>query len=139
MAALNLSTLRHQLLPGSRLSLQLPLPSTSKLSQLQHPDRNRFDSFTQSRLSVPDFFADPPPCPSSHTTTPLSRLQVRIQIPPKPSSHILLFCSGDVSRRLHIFLLFWPVHLTQTMEERRIYLGSWFPRCWSIVMEDVVK
>lgn len=58
---------------------------------------------------------------------------------PKPSSHISLFCSGDVSRRLHIFLLFWPVHLTQTMKGRRIYLGSWFPRCWSIVMEGEVR
>lgn len=74
--SLDLSPLPHQLLPGSRLSLQLPLPSTSKLSQLQHPDRNRFDNFTWSRLSVPDSFAGPlrAPLPTRHYSIQASSL-----------------------------------------------------------------
>lgn len=74
--ALDLRALPHQLLPGSRLSLQLPLPSMSQLSQLQHPDRNRSDSFTWSRLSVPDSFAGPlrAPLPTRHYSIQASSL-----------------------------------------------------------------
>lgn len=81
----------------------------------------------------PGLFCRSPPCPSSHTPLLYPGFKFVFKSLPKTCSHISPFCSGGVSRCLHIFLLFWPVHLTQTMKGRRIYLGSWFPRCWSIV------
>lgn len=81
----------------------------------------------------PRLFRRSPPRPSSHTPLLYPGFKFVFKSLPKPCSHISPFYSSHVSRRLHIFLLFWPVHLTQTMKGRRIYLGSWFPRCWSIV------